>query len=114
MYKGQLREGGRPVCLMVTPCYSADCANAEHPCHESYARTCVIAYWRHMSKTRRHQEIGKHRVEGSAEDQVCWGSTAFEDVPLHEGNPEADRFLGVRDLFGKFDAKGRRSKESGV
>ena len=48
--------------------------------------------------------MGKHRVESSAEDEVCWGSTPFED-------PSADRFLGIRDLFGKFDAKG--SSEQG-
>ena len=83
VYQGRVKRSPRPVCLMVTPCYSADCANAEHPCHESYARTCVIAYWRHMSKTRRHKEIGKHRVDGTAEDQLCWGSTPFEDLPLH-------------------------------
>ena len=53
-YKGKLKEGGSPVCLMVTPAYSADCANVEHAAHEGYARTCVVAYWRHMPTAERH------------------------------------------------------------
>ncbi len=57
VYKGRVRRATRPVCLMVTPCFSADCANVEHPIHESYARAAVIAYWRHMPTATRQDVI---------------------------------------------------------
>jgi hypothetical protein len=34
--------------LMVTPAMAASCALVSHDRHESYARVCVVAYWRHM------------------------------------------------------------------
>ena len=43
VYRGRVRWATRPVCLMVTPSYSADCACVEHVCHESYARAAVLA-----------------------------------------------------------------------
>ena len=55
--KSRVKKCSRPVCLMVTPCFSAGCANAEHPSHESYARAMVVAHWRHMSSSRRHAMI---------------------------------------------------------
>ena len=57
VYKGRVKRSTRPVCLMVTPCYSADCANVEHAVHESFARMAVIAFWRHMATADRHARI---------------------------------------------------------
>ena len=106
VYKGTLKRSNRAVCLMVTPAYSADCANVEHAVHESYARACVIAYWRHMSQSKRHEMISKVMTQGTAAvDKVFWGSSRFEQEPSHAGAPELDRFLGVRDLYEKFEGR---------
>ena len=94
---------------MVTPAYSADCANVEHVCHENYARSCVIAFWRHMDRRERHQmieEVMQHDVK--AVDRVLWGGTKFEHPFEHAvagGLSELDRHLGVRDLYDKFEGK---------
>ena len=57
VWKGRLKRATRGVCLMVTPCYSADCANVRHVSHENYARGCVVAFWRHMATSERHEMI---------------------------------------------------------
>jgi len=44
---GRICRSFKPVCLMVTPSFGADCANVAHERHEDYARVCVLAYWRH-------------------------------------------------------------------
>ena len=93
---------------MVTPSYSADCANVEHACHEGYARTCVIAYWRHLPRAERYRLI-RHEMEVRqtvlSVNVVRWGATEF-DAPVHvAAAPGEDRFLGVRDIYSKFDGK---------
>ena len=55
IFRGKISHASRPVCLMVTPCHSADSANVEHPNHEGYARAAVVAYWRHMPTALRHE-----------------------------------------------------------
>ena len=42
--RGRVKRSTRPVCLMVTPSYSADCANVEHACHESRRKSHHNAY----------------------------------------------------------------------
>ena len=98
--KGRVRRSQRPVCLMVTPCFGADCANVEHPSHEGYARTAVIAYWRHMPTAERHARICEvmARAGVKAEASSCLGGTRFEAPWLAEG-----RYLGVRDLYARFE-----------
>ena len=91
------------MCLMVTPCFSADCANVEHASHEGYARTAVIAYWRHMPKAERHSRIGGVFTSGAvAVHDVFYGGTNFEDP-----SPAEDRYLGIRDLYMKFEGTAR-------
>ena len=98
VYKGRVRRSTRPVCLMVTPCFSADCANVEHANHEGYARAAVIAYWRHMARDERLARITA--VDGAKSvNPVCFGETSFEQPWDNEG-----RYLGVRDLYMKFGA----------
>ena len=101
VYKGRVRRSARPVCLMVTPCFSADCANVEHANHDGYARSMVIAYWRHMPTAERHGRIEKVFESSGhfkAEDRVCWGATPFETPRCGE-----HRYLGTRDLYMKFE-----------
>lgn len=101
VYKGRVRRSARPVCLMVTPCFSADCANVEHANHDGYARSLVIAYWRHMPTSERHERIEKVLCDGAhfkAEDKMCWGATSFETP-----SPAEHRHLGIRDLYMKFE-----------
>ena len=93
---------------MVTPCFSADCANVEHAIHESYARAAVIAYWRHMPTTQRRQWISDAmKPPVKAVPAVCIGATDFVTtiagglLPSEEGV----RFLGVRDLYEKFEVR---------
>ena len=85
----------KPVCLMVTPSFSADCANIGHDRHEAYAHTAVVAFWRMMPTARRHQAIMDHqhlRLDDVCEhDKVLWGATEFLQ-PL-------GRFVGVQDLI---------------
>ena len=88
---------------MVTPAYSADCANVKHPAHEGYARVCVIAYWRHMATEARHEAIAvisQHDIKPPP--RVYWGSTKFVTPPVHAGFEELDAYLGVVDLYVKF------------
>ena len=51
----------KSVCIMVTPTFSADCANVKHDRHEAYARTAVVAYWRLMPTGARREAIMKHQ-----------------------------------------------------
>ena len=93
---------------MVTPAFSADCADVEHANHEAYARTAVLAYWRHMPTVERRQRIDQvlrgtvrpaedvRRVK--AEESVLIGGTSFEDPA-----PSERRFLGGGDLYMRFD-----------
>ena len=105
VYKGRVRKSTRPVCIMVTPCFSADCANVAHPHHEGYARAAVIAYWRHMPKARRHKlildEMKKTNV--AAMKVASFGATEFVAPPANAVAPEEDRFLGMRDLYWQFE-----------
>ena len=104
VYKGRVKRSTRPVCIMVTPCFSADCANVEHASHESYARAAVIAYWRHMSRDRRHA-VTRAQMEFpvKAVPAVCFGATEFTEPFANAAEPEEDRQLGVRDLYMKFE-----------
>ena len=91
---------------MVTPSFSADCANVKHDAHERYARCCVVAHWRHMPTRLRHEllrvAVEEGRVRGSR--VRLWGGTVFAELSHHAaGSDEHDRFLGVKDLLRKFD-----------
>ena len=109
VWKGRLKRATRGVCLMVTPAYSADCANVEHACHENYARSCVVAFWRHMATRERHAMIEEAmQRDVVAVDRVFWGATKFEHPFEHvvgAVRSELDEHLGVRDLFDKFEGK---------
>ena len=93
---------------MVTPSFSADCANVEHASHESFARAAVIAYWRHMAKEDRHALIReKMQAPLKVVPEVCFGATDFR-APLPSAvSPETQRYLGVRDLFHWFEGRVR-------
>ena len=108
--RGRLCRSQKPVCIMVTPAFSADCANVSHDRHEAYARTAVVAYWRLMPTQKRHEAIMEHqylRAEDLATtDRRTWGTTEFA-APM-------GRFLGVQDLVRQFDGrKDRAGKEVG-
>ena len=105
VFKGRVKPSTTPVTLMVTPCFSADCANVAHVQHESYARTAVIAYWRHMSTGDRHRIIQREQenLRVRVVPAVCFGGTRFEHPFQNAANPEQDRFLGVRKLYSRFD-----------
>jgi hypothetical protein len=103
VFRGRVKRATRPVCLMVTPCYSADCANVEHSCHESYARAIVLAHWRHMATLWRHRRISEAKVE--VVPAVCNGGTPFVDPHADALAPESQRYLGTRDLYMKFEGK---------
>ena len=79
--RGRLCRSQKPVCIMVTPAFSADCANVSHDRHEAYARTAVVAYWRLMPTQKRHEAIMEHqylRAEDLATtDRRTWGTTEF-------------------------------------
>ena len=115
VYKGRVKRSPRAVCLMVTPCFSADCANVEHACHEGYARAAVIAYWRHMPTKERHARIGEvlrgETVPATSYvksvDPVCFGATDFVQPPVNAMAPQEARYLGVRDLYVKFEGVGK-------
>ena len=89
---------------MVTPSYSADCANVEHACHESYARTAVLAHWRHMGTLKRHRMI-RNAVGVEPVPPVCHGATVFVDPSADALAPDEQRYLGTRDLYMKFEGK---------
>ena len=116
MFKGKVRRSTRPGCLMVTPAFSADCANVEHASHEGYARTAVIAYWRHMSKARRHEMLLREmsKTDVKALPTACFGGTDFVEPPANAVAPDEDRYLGVRDLYWKFEGvRDRRGADEG-
>ena len=97
----------RPVCLIVTPCFSADCANVEHPSHESFARAAVIAYWRHMPTADRHRMIREQvKAPVKAVPEVCFGATRFVTPLPHAAASEDQRYLGTRDLYMQFEGQG--------
>lgn len=97
----------KPVCLMVTPSFSADCARVSHDRHEAYARTAVVAFWRMLPTLKRHQAIADHqhlRPEDLRDhDKVFWGATEFLQ-PI-------GRYLGVQDLILRFDERKDRAGE---
>ena len=115
VYQGRVKRSPRPVCLMVTPCYSADCANVEHTVHESFARMAVIAFWRHMPTVERHARIrDQMRSPVKAVPEVCFGATEFVQPFAVPDKPEEDRYLGVRDLYMQFDGvRTRRGQDEG-
>ncbi len=93
---------------MVTPCMSANCAQSMDPRHESYARMCVVAFWRLMPTSERYKLLTT--VQGiDAVDRRRYGSTIFEEPHVVAGFPLKDRYLGVRDLVEAFE--GSRRKE---
>ena len=104
-YKGVLKRAVRSVAIMVTPSFSADCANVEHKSHENYARAAVVAYWRHMSTEERYRLIRRECETGrlAAIDDCFIGATRFEQPRPNALDPTADRFLGTTDLFIKFE-----------
>ena len=87
--RGRVRRCQRPVCLMVTPCFGADCANVEHASHEGYARAMVIAHWRHMTTERRRAMI-RQQTEVRAVPDVCIGGNLFEETFVQAGPGAAD------------------------
>ena len=113
--RGRVKRSTRPVCLMVTPSYSADCANVEHACHESYARCAVLAHWRHMATLTRHRMI-RNAVGMEPVPPVCLGSTIFVDPSVDALVPEEQRYLGTRELYLKFEGKldGRHNNVGGT
>jgi len=116
VYRGRVKRSTRPVCLMVTPCFSADCANVEHASHESYARAAVIAYWRHMATAKRHGMIRELFRAGGVQPvaAVCFGATQFVEPFAHAGLPDEDTYLGIRDLYMKFEGvRDRRGVDEG-
>ena len=88
--RGRVKRSTRPVCLMVTPSYSADCANVEHACHESYARAAVLAHWRHMNTLLR-QRMVQSSVGVEPVPRVCHGITPFVDPPVDALAPSERR-----------------------
>ncbi|HIE71897.1 MAG TPA: hypothetical protein EYP98_17895, partial [Planctomycetes bacterium] len=87
--RGRVKRAPRASCLMVTPCFSADCANVEHAVHESYARVAVLAYWRHMGTARRHavnHDVMKLGVK--AVPSVCFGGTEFVEPFANAAAPD--------------------------
>ena len=107
VYRGRVRKATRPVCLMVTPSYSADCACVEHVCHESYARAAVLAYWRHMPTLARHNAL-RAAVKDQAVPSVCYGATLFVEEFFNPMFPGQEQFLGTRSLHEKFEGHGAR------
>ena len=61
MSRQRICKSMKPVCIMVTPGFSADCANVKHDRHEAYTRTAVVAYLRLMPTRARHAAIMKHQ-----------------------------------------------------
>ena len=80
VYRGRVKPAPSQVCLMVTPSYSADCANVEHHCHNSYARSVVIAFWRHMSKADRDLVNHKSMESGGEKNRppTVYGRHKFQ------------------------------------
>ena len=108
IFRGKISHASRPVCLMVTPCHSADSANVEHPNHEGYARAAVVAYWRHMPTALRHEILRDEMCKDlRAVDPVFRGASQFREPARHPGGPESDVFLGIEDLQWKFQDAAR-------
>jgi len=105
--RGKLQStlSDRPVALTVTPQMSADSADVSSPRHEVFARSCVIAYWRLLTRQEHLGLYNSALAEGYivAVDQVELGGTVFEEPLLPAGFPLNARFLGCVDLVGKFD-----------
>ena len=105
---GRLCKRTQRVALMVTPAWSADCANVAHPRHEDYAKTSVVAYWRQMPTARRHALIQQCVDDCAA---VRRGGTVFARAL---GPSCGDVCLGVRDLYVAFDGQcGRNGRPVG-
>ena len=107
-HRGKFVKTEGTSALMVTPSYGADCANVQHSAHSGYAKACVIAYWRLMPTKARHDLYHKQRIlpaaESSCSDMIL-GGTEFVD-PFHRPGPQdKDRFLGVQDLYVKFEGR---------
>ena len=67
--------------LMVTPAMAASTALVSHDRHESYARVCVVAYWRHMPTKKRYDLIRRGRSDKAA-DVRRWGGSVFDEPGL--------------------------------
>ena len=89
--RGRVTTGQTPVALMVSPGYSADAAAVVDSRHDSYARMCVVAFWRMMPTERRYRMI---EAAGLDADVRRWGGSVFEDPTVHAGAglSEMDRF----------------------
>ena len=85
--------------IMVTPAISSNAAQVDHPRHAFYARTCVVAFWRMMSTSRRYALM--EHVADLHKDHRRWGGSWFEDPVMHAGESPSllDRHLGVFDLM---------------
>ena len=96
--KSRICRPSRLVALMVTPGLSADCACVAHDRHEVYARTCVVAFWRHMPTLERYKLAD--RLDEPQKDKRRYGGSVFNEPYVHAaGEPSLlDRHLGVYDL----------------
>ena len=114
MYRGVIKRSVRSVAIMVTPSFSADCANVEHKNHENYARVAVVAYWRLMGTKERCRLIRAETENGRVRsiDDCFIGATQLEHPSPRLLDSPADRFLGTADLFVRFE--GERASRWGV
>ena len=107
-HRGKFLAANNSCALMVTPCYSADCANVQHTAHSGYAKTCVIAYWRLMPTKKRHELYSNVHVTpllGPAVSDWVLGGTHFGSS-CEDYRPDDDhRFLGVHDLYTQFEGR---------
>ena len=107
-YRGKFVDVKKTPALMVTPSYSADCANVQHAAHAGYAKACVIAYWRLMPTKERHDLYKDQRIKEQPDDNVgdsMLGWTNFEDPFQVGGFREQDRFLGIQDFYTAFEGR---------
>ena len=114
VYRGVIKRSVRSVAIMVTPSFSADCANVEHKNHENYARVAVVAYWRLMGTKERCRLIRAETENGRVRsiDDCFIGATQLEHPSPRLLDSSADRFLGTADLFVRFE--GERASRWGV
>jgi len=119
VWKYQARAGGRlaetacRAAIMVTPSYPSHFASVGHERHAAFARSCVVAFWRHMPTLERYalmQKLPGMRREPHS-DRRRWGTSVFVEPFVHAGSKpsEYDRYLGVQDLVMAFD--GARDRE---